>query len=107
MKAVGLPYFRSLNAGLIIGNQLARVLTSPMLDDQGMVRAYNACRRPDKMWEFTAAQMKDTAFNFYRSFVKASAVMPWDIRWSADEAHDFQTKHHAAFMPDLTDSPSP
>lgn len=104
--AMGLPYFRSLNAGLIIGSQLAHILTSPMLDDQGMVNAYNACRRPDKMWEFTAAQMKDTAFNLYRSFVKTSAAMPWDmIRWNADEAHDFQTRRNAAFVD--FDNPAP
>lgn len=104
--AMGLPYFRSLNAGFMIGSQLGHILTLP-LSDKWKINAYNAMKVPDVMWEFTTAQLKDTGFRLYRSFLKNSKSMPWEsIRWDADEAHDFQTKRNAAFMPDIAD-PAP
>lgn len=63
--AMGVPYFRSLNAGMIIASQLAGIVTQPLLPLQAKVFAYNALRPLDMTWEFTAAHGKDAALKSY------------------------------------------
>ena len=63
--AMGVPYFRALNSGMIIGSQLAFVLTRKLLPTQAKVHTYNFFRPFDVAWEFTAALGKDMALNLY------------------------------------------
>jgi len=73
--AMGVPYFRSLNAGMIISSQLGYILTRKHLPDAGKRAAYNAVQPLDTAWEFTAAHGKNTGLNLYDGFRKASAKM--------------------------------
>ncbi len=75
--AMGVPYFRSLNAGMIIASQLALILTRPLLNGKAKIAAYNAVQPLDTAWEFTAAHGKNMALNLYDTFRKAGAKMSW------------------------------
>ncbi len=68
--AMGVPYFRALNSGMIIGSQLAFVLTRTLLPTAAKVKTYNFFRPFDVAWEFTAARGKDMALNGYNSIRK-------------------------------------
>jgi 2-polyprenyl-6-methoxyphenol hydroxylase-like FAD-dependent oxidoreductase len=105
-SAMGVPYFRALNSGLIIGSQLGFIVTRDFLSQDSKVRAFNACRPLDVAWEFTAARGKNLALNLYDQFRRTSATIPWQAnRWSPQDAADFQTRHHRAFRPG--DDPQP
>ena len=70
--AMGVPYFRSLNAGLIIGSQLGKIITSTGLSGKSKIAAYNTLQPLDTTWEFTSAHGKNVVLNIYDSFRKAS-----------------------------------
>lgn len=74
--ALGVPYFRSLNAGLIIASQLAYIATRDLLTQKARVAAYNAVRPLDAMWEVTSAMGKDMALGIYDAWRKANAKKP-------------------------------
>lgn len=96
--AMGVPYFRSLNAGLIIGSQLGFILTRKLLPPAAKIGAYNLCRPLDAMWEVTGAHGKDMALNAYDMFRKASAKVPWQTMvWDKDEPKDKPKKPHGFF----------
>lgn len=98
--AMGVPYFRSLNSGLIVGSQLAWVLTRKSLSDRGKTMAYNFCRPFDIAWEFTYARLKNLGLKAYDEFRKASARVPWEtVKWGKQDARDFQALNHIAFRP--------
>ncbi|MBI2234810.1 MAG: hypothetical protein HYU57_07515 [Micavibrio aeruginosavorus] len=95
--AMGVPYFRSLNAGMIIGSQLAFILTRD-ISDKNKVRAYNACRPLDIAWEFTSARTKNMGLKLYDAFRGVSAEVPWEVvRWDRETVRRFQTMQHPAF----------
>ena len=104
--AMGVPYFRSLNSGLIVGSQLAWILTRNYLSDTAKIRTYNVCRPFDVAWEFTAARLKNMGLELYDEFRKASAAVPWEmVKWDRQDARDIQTANHIAFRPG--DDPQP
>lgn len=70
--ALGVPYFRSLNAGMIMGSQLAGILTNDILSDKAKRNAFNAVRPLNAAWEFTAARGKDMVLNSYDGMRKAA-----------------------------------
>lgn len=74
--ALGVPYFRSLNAGLIIASQLAGVVTQPHLSARAKIGAYNIMRPLDALWEVTGAMGKDMALGLYDAWRKANAKKP-------------------------------
>jgi len=78
--AMGVPYFRSLNAGMIISSQLGLILTRQLLNGKAKIAAYNAMQPLDTTWEFTAAHGKNIALNIYDGFRKASAKMSWKVQ---------------------------
>jgi 2-polyprenyl-6-methoxyphenol hydroxylase-like FAD-dependent oxidoreductase len=87
--AMGIPYFRALNSGLIVGSQLALILTR-QLPDKAKIAAYSTMRPLNIGWEFTAARAKDTGLNAYDMFRRASAAVPWEMnKWDANEAAVF------------------
>lgn len=63
--AMGVPYFRSLNAGLVIGSQLGFILTRRDVSNKAKVNAYNLVKPLDTAWEFTAARGKDMVLKIY------------------------------------------
>lgn len=89
--AMGVPYFRSLNAGLLIGSQLGYILTQDNLSNNAKINAYNACRPLDVAWEFTAASMKNAALCGYDQFRKISAAVPWEfVKWDKKDQKTFK-----------------
>jgi len=70
--AMGVPYFRSLNAGMIISSQLGYILTRRILSEKAKINAYNTMKPLDIAWEFTVAKGKNTALDAYDSFRRMS-----------------------------------
>jgi 2-polyprenyl-6-methoxyphenol hydroxylase-like FAD-dependent oxidoreductase len=84
--AMGVPFFRSLNSGLIVGSQLALILTRGMAAG-AEVQAYNAMRPLNIGWEFTGALGKDTGLQVYDLFRRASSKVPWEVnKWNEIQA---------------------
>lgn len=77
-SAMGVPYFRALNAGFFVSSQLAHILSSS-LSPKGKVLAYNAVRPLDVAWEFTTARSKDLLLQAYQDFSKISSEVPWEF----------------------------
>ncbi|QQG35579.1 MAG: hypothetical protein HYS17_08600 [Micavibrio aeruginosavorus] len=77
--AMGVPYFRSLNAGFFIGSQLSYILSRKNWTERNKVRAYNAVRPLDVAWEFTTARSKDILLTAYNDFRTLSADVPWEF----------------------------
>tara|TARA_R110002126_G_scaffold13118_4_gene57105 strand:+ start:258621 stop:259892 length:1272 start_codon:yes stop_codon:yes gene_type:complete len=96
--AMGVPYFRSLNAGMIIGSQLGYILTQDSWSDKTKQRSYNACRPLDIAWEFTAATLKNGALQAYDGLTQLSAKVPWEfMKWNKKDRAKFTKKNHQAF----------
>lgn len=104
--AMGVPYFRALNAGLISGSLLAFVVTRKLLSPANRARAYNAFRPLSVAWEFTAARGKNLALKAYEAFHRVNKASPLEmVKWSDQEAQDFRATSHRAFRPG--DDPRP
>ncbi|MDD9900279.1 MAG: hypothetical protein OXT65_04810 [Alphaproteobacteria bacterium] len=98
--AMGVPYFRSLNAGMLIGSQLAAIVTRGFLPTAGRVAAYNLMRPLDTAWEFTGAQIKNFGIQAYEMFKKMDAAAPMQIvKWNDAETRRFKNSKHTAFKP--------
>jgi len=96
-SAMGVPYFRSLNAGFIIGSQLAFILTRD-ITPRNKIKLYNACQPLDTAWEFTYAKGKDIGLQAYDSFRQVSAKLPWEfVKWGKKDKTQFKQKTHRAF----------
>jgi 2-polyprenyl-6-methoxyphenol hydroxylase-like FAD-dependent oxidoreductase len=90
-SAMGVPYFRSLNAGLIIGSQLALIISRRTLSKKGKVNTYNLAKPLDKAWEYTAAHSKNAILDMFNSFRRASAAVPWETnKWQDTEVKRFK-----------------
>jgi len=104
--AMGVPYFRALNAGIILGSQLANILNSG-LSTASKVQAYNAFRPLHIAWEFTAARGKNSGLSAYNLLRKAVAEVPWQlVKWDDETASQFRAKHQIALRPDDDDDAS-
>ena len=66
---MGLPYFRSLNAGMIMGSQLASII-SKTNDLNSMVGLYRLVKPVDQVVEYMGAYGKNLAINLADSFRK-------------------------------------
>lgn len=77
-SAMGIPYFRALNAGFFVSSQLAHILASN-IKPENKVRAYNVVRPLDIAWEFTTARSKDLLLQAYQDFSKISSEVPWEF----------------------------
>jgi 2-polyprenyl-6-methoxyphenol hydroxylase-like FAD-dependent oxidoreductase len=103
--AMGVPYFRALNSGMIVGSQLAHILTGRWMPEAAKVKAYNAMRPLDIAAEFTAAVAKDSGIRAYDSFRRMSAGLPWEmVKWRDDEAEAFRGDGEAQ---DTTEAQAP
>jgi len=95
-SAMGVPYFRALNAGFFVSSQLARILSTG-LSPNNKVTAYNAVRPLDVAWEFTTARSKDLLLQAYQDFSKISSEVPWEFmtfdRQTKDAIQDRSQKH--------------
>ena len=84
--ALGVPYFRALNSGLIIGSQLALILTRDV-PNKLKVHSYNGMRPLDISWEFAAAQMKDSGIQAYDMFRRMGNGRSWEkFDWDKSDA---------------------
>lgn len=98
--AMGVPYFRALNSGLIIGSQLGFILTRKRISGKTKIKSFNACRPLDIAWEFATARGKNLALTAYNAFRRKRASAPLQsVRWCNDEIENFQTTSHRAFRP--------
>ncbi len=99
--AMGVPYFRALNSGLLAGSLLARVVClrarHPSLSRVSLsTYAWFAAMR--YLTEVGIAQVKNSAlmcFDFYRR--KSSAVAWQTTKWTDEAAFLYRTQEHRAF----------
>lgn len=104
--AMGVPFFRSLNAGFLIGSQLANILTSDTMSDNVKITAYNLCRPLDVGYEFALARGKNMALRLYDIFRRLSAKAPWEtMKWDPDTVDQVMTRRHRAFQPGKDQKP--
>lgn len=104
--AMGVPYFRALNAGLITASWLAFVATRKILPPALKAGLYNGFRPLSVMWEFSAARGKNIGVQMYEKFHKLNKVVPWNIvGWDKEQTQDYRATAHPAFRPG--DDPSP
>jgi len=103
--AMGVPYFRALNAGLIMGSQLAGIITRKYASPAVKAAAFNLLRPLDKAWEFTGAHGKNMALKVYDAFRGASANVPWEmVKWDEADVQRFKSAPHPAFdAPPISD----
>ncbi|MFN7114009.1 MAG: FAD-dependent oxidoreductase [Alphaproteobacteria bacterium] len=107
--AMGVPYFRALNAGLIMGSQLAGIVTRKYAAPAVKAAAFNLVRPLDKAWEFTGAHGKNMALRVYDAFRGASAGVPWEmVKWDEAAVQRFKSAPHPAFetMPNTAAKPA-
>ncbi len=106
--AMGVPYFRALNAGLIMGSQLATIVTRKYASPSVKAAAFNLLRPLDKAWEFTGAHGKNMALKAYDAFRGASAGVPWEmVKWDDADVARFKTAPHPAFDTPAAPAPAP
>ncbi len=91
--AMGVPYFRSLNAGMIIGSQLGGILAQDLLPRTGKVRAYNLLRPADTTLEFMGAKGKNTGIKALDAFRKIDGKNPASLlKWSSRDRVRFRKR---------------
>ncbi len=106
--AMGVPYFRALNAGIIIGSQLGIIMTRKWLSQKAKALVFNMIRPLDIAWEFTTARSKNVAIKTYDAFRRASAEVPWEmVKWDDKEVQEFRAAPHAAFQSQPQSLPTP
>jgi hypothetical protein len=104
--AMGVPYFRALNSGMLVGSQLAFILTREHLSNASKTRLYNACRPVNIALEFSAARFKNLGIKTYDQFRQASANVPWEVvKMDPQTEQECRTQNHRAFCPG--DNPQP
>ena len=98
--AMGVPFFRALNSGIIVSSQLAAILCSG-LSTARKVRAYNGICPVHIAWEFTTARGKNTGLSTYNRLRKAGPEVPWTlVQRNRKAADDFHTKSGILLQPD-------
>ena len=84
--ALGVPYFRSLNAGLLCASRLAQLCANA----PDAVDAYNAYGTRRLWLEYARASVKNLGLKLYSSFIRTSALVPWQVnKW-----HDREIRHY-------------
>ncbi len=84
--AMGMPYFRSLNAGLLCGSVLAKLLSNRT----DVIAAYNHFARKRLKNEYCMALIKNMLLTLYIKYIRASAVVPWQVnKWSGNKVRHY------------------
>lgn len=87
--AMGVPYFRSLNSGLIMGSRLAQLLSTPpwvpFMSAEYAVQRYNRYRPWHVATEFTLALAKDAGINAYEAWRQTFQDQHPDARLCDDD----------------------
>ncbi len=92
--AMGLPYFRSLNAGMIIGSQLGGILAQGPLSRTAKVGAYNLLQPADTMIEIAGAKAKNQGIKALDAFRKLDAKNPLSpLKWGKADKKKFKKRH--------------
>jgi 2-polyprenyl-6-methoxyphenol hydroxylase-like FAD-dependent oxidoreductase len=87
--AMGVPFFRSLNAGLLCGSKLAQLLS--LSSDLAVDYNVHASRR--LAIEHARARLKSVGVNLHAAFVRASAVVPWQVnRWRRQDIEHYMQR---------------
>ena len=88
--AMGVPYFRALNSGMIVGSQLALIVTRDLLSNKAKVKSYNAMRPLDIQFEFNFARGKDLGLNIYDAFrrMRSGGALQMN-KWDAQDTAQF------------------
>lgn len=69
--AMGMPFFRSVNSGLILGAQLAYLLTTNLVGDEFKAGVYNHYTKPSRvMREFTRVAAVEARIRFYTGLLR-------------------------------------
>jgi 2-polyprenyl-6-methoxyphenol hydroxylase-like FAD-dependent oxidoreductase len=84
--AMGVPFFRSLNAGLLCGSRLAQLLSH----SSEAVRDYNSYASRRLFIEQARARIKSAGVHLHAAFVRASSVVPWQVnKWRRKEVEHY------------------
>lgn len=95
--AMGVPYFRALNCGLILGSRLGQILSSKSYPGQKLSRQvsiYNFHRPLHIATEFTIARGKDLGLESYNWFRKVSSKLT-SAQWEESELLEKYQHQHA------------
>lgn len=104
--AFGVPFFRSLNNGLLSGTKLAKAISKSFAVKQAFselnqgghvckpLAQYASYVKRLSGHETFVARIKNLFIRFYLWFVKISSIVPWQVnKWSEARALRFRTPH--------------
>jgi hypothetical protein len=88
--AAGFPYLRALNAGLILGSSLGKIIANnyPM-----PLFRYNTNTGMRVTIEEGIANLKNGGLNFFKGFVKLNSLLPSFLKWDKEEAEELRDPH--------------
>lgn len=95
--AMGVPYFRAMNCGFLCGSLLAWICEKSFSKKREFLAifAYEYFARMRFKTEWTLAYTKNFFLNIFNEFRRLSSKVPWQtIKWSSDEAFEYQTQEH-------------
>lgn len=98
--AIGVPYFRALNSGMILGSRLGQILTSKWLginhDIDKQMLLYNIHRSMHIATEFGIARGKNLGLQGYDWFRKMSSKLfpaEWDFEIESNQQENYQSSN--------------
>lgn len=68
--AMGIPFYRSINAGLTLGRKLGEIICDPETSADIKVKLYEAKREPTMREEFGIVARKLAGINTYRNYIR-------------------------------------
>jgi hypothetical protein len=99
--AMGFPYFRALNCGLLCSSLLGRICSRLFNESNTPAFAilyYNLLGRMRYFTETTLAMTKDNILKAIDNYRKLSAAVPWEtVKWTDEETFKYRTQEHYAF----------
>lgn len=106
--AMGVPYFRALNSGLMLSSRLAQIMTGKQFnvknDIKKQIFLYNVHRPMHIGTEFTIARGKNLGLQGYDFFRKISSQLfpsDWDFSIEEDLQSSYQKKSNTINKPKL------
>lgn len=84
--AMGVPYFRSLNAGFLCGSKFAQLWS----EKNDAVERYTYYGRRRLLIEYMYARTKNFALRLHTLYIRVSAIVPWQVnKWRDDEVRHY------------------
>jgi 2-polyprenyl-6-methoxyphenol hydroxylase-like FAD-dependent oxidoreductase len=101
--AMGVPFFRSLNAGLLCGARLAQLLSH----SSEALREYNSYASRRLFIEQARARVKSAGIHLHAAFVRASSLVPWQVnKWRRKEIEHYMQQLYESEASADSDAPA-